>query len=96
MITGFREETKYAVKFSDGKHHGQSDTTAEKGGGESGFRPHGLLEAAYASCINMTIRMFANKHKIPLSGVTTQVTLHRDELSLSCCPVTAPTITNLL
>ena len=79
MITGFSEKTNFAVRFSDGKHDGQSDTIPEKGGGASGFRPHGLLEAAYASCINMTIRMFANKHNIPLSDVTTQVTLCRDE-----------------
>jgi len=54
-----------------------SDTTKDKGGGESGFRAHDFLEAALASCINMTLRMYADQHKIPLSGVKTRVTFDR-------------------
>ncbi|HAO78263.1 MAG TPA: disulfide bond formation regulator [Verrucomicrobia subdivision 3 bacterium] len=34
-----------------------------------GFAPHELLEAAFASCLNIWLRMHANKHDIPLTGV---------------------------
>lgn len=54
-----------------------ADTTEDKGGGGSGFRPHELLEAALATCMNMAATMYAAKHAIPLSRVVTKVTLDR-------------------
>ena len=54
-----------------------ADTTPDKGGGASGFRPHELLEAALATCMNMTATMCAAKHAIPLTQVLTKVTLDR-------------------
>ena len=35
-----------------------------------GFRPHELLAAALACCINIALRMYADRHTLPLSGVT--------------------------
>ena len=77
MIISTSESPQYSTRFSDGKHAGMADTTAEKGGSGSGFRPHELLEAALATCVNMTIRMYADNHGIPLQGVTTRVRLDR-------------------
>ena len=54
-----------------------ADTTQDKGGGEFGFRPHELLEAALATCMNMTATMYAAKHAIPLAQVVTSVSLDR-------------------
>jgi putative redox protein len=77
MIRAKSESTRYKTRFSDGKHECFSDTTADKGGEHSGFRPHDLLEAALAACVNMTVRMYADNHGIPLRGVTTNVSLDR-------------------
>jgi putative redox protein len=77
MIRANSELTRYRTRFSDGEHQGTSDTTADKGGAHSGFRPHDLLEAALATCVNMTVRMYADHHGIPLAGVTTNVILDR-------------------
>ena len=49
----------------------------EKGGGDAGFGPHELLEAALAGCLNIWVRVCAQKHDIPLTGVVTEVTLER-------------------
>lgn len=46
------------------------DTTPDKKGANHGFRPHELLEAASASCMNMTFRMYAEIHAIPLAGMS--------------------------
>lgn len=77
MIEANSKDTRYQTLFTNGKHSAISDTTRDKGGNESGFRPHDLLEAALASCINMTLRMYADQQGIPLSGVTTRVRLDR-------------------
>jgi putative redox protein len=77
MIVSKSERTPYRTRFSDGTHEGGADTTADKGGSHAGFRPHDLLEAALANCVNMSVRMYADHHGVPLTGVTTRVTLDR-------------------
>jgi putative redox protein len=77
MISTISEAPPYRVQFTDGRHSALADTTQDKGGGESGFRPHDLLGAAFAACMNMTATMYAAKHAIPLTQVVTKVTLDR-------------------
>lgn len=77
MIQATGGATRYQTRFSNEKDEALADTTADKGGGGSGFRPHDLLEAALATCVNMTVRMYADNHGIPLSGVTTRVSVDR-------------------
>ncbi|MGD0060708.1 MAG: OsmC family protein [Verrucomicrobiia bacterium] len=77
MIQAVNDATPYRVQFSDGRHSAYADTTQDKGGGESGFRPHELLEAALATCMNMAATAYASKHSIPLVRVVTEVSLDR-------------------
>jgi len=79
MIQTENEEINFKTKFSNGKHSAFSDTTVDKGGSNSGFRPHELLEAAVASCMNMHIRMFAENHKMNIPKVKTEVSLNRNK-----------------
>ncbi len=78
MITSTSMETPYATIFTDGNREAVCDTALDKGGNGSGFRPHDLLEAAFACCLNMSLRMYADKYKIPLSQARVTVTLNRD------------------
>lgn len=77
IIHAHSQEKNFLTRFTNGEHIGDADTTAEKGGGNRGFRPHELLEAALATCMNMTLRSYAQKHDIPLPGVSVVVTLSR-------------------
>jgi putative redox protein len=77
MITTTSSTPPYQVLFSDGIHSSISDTTAEKGGSGSGFRPHDLLEAAVGSCMNMWLQMYAEQHNLPLQTVKTRVSINR-------------------
>lgn len=78
MITATNAPSRYLTRFSDGEHQGQADTTPDKGGQAAGFRPHALLEAALACCVNMNVRIFAEHHGIALTGVTTRVVCDHD------------------
>jgi putative redox protein len=49
----------------------------DKDGGAEGFRPHELLEAALACCINMQVRTYAESYAVPLDSVTIRVRLDR-------------------
>lgn len=79
MIRATSRSARYATEFTNGVHRSMSDTTHDKGGADLGFRPHELLEAALATCMNMTVRMTADKHGIPLSSVSVTVSLNREK-----------------
>lgn len=79
MIVTTSEPARYQSRYSNGTHSAFSDTTADKGGGGQGFRPHELLEAALASCMNMHLRMYADNHGIALGNVTTTVVIDRTD-----------------
>ncbi len=78
MITSQSEAESYRTIFSNMQHKATSDTIISKGGRESGFGPHELLEAALACCMNIWVRMYADKHGILLSSVEAKVSLNRD------------------
>ncbi len=79
MIVSVSTKTPYATIFTDGKREAACDTTPDFGGSGSGFRAHDLLEAAFACCLNMTLRRYADKYQIPLSEAKVSVSLNRDD-----------------
>ncbi len=46
MIEAASGAVRYQTQLTNGTHSVISDTTQDKGGSGSGFRPHDLLEAA--------------------------------------------------
>jgi putative redox protein len=79
MVTCENEEPRYRVVISNGKHEIPSDTIPNHGGEGSAIRPHELLEGALAACLNMTVRMHADKRGIPVTKVTTKVLADRTQ-----------------
>lgn len=77
MIKADSQEAKYQTRFSNRNHISVADAGPDKGGQYKGFRPHELLEAALATCMNMTLRMAADKHEIPLESAQVTVSLNR-------------------
>ena|SRR5579883_2117475 len=77
MIVATSEEPAYLTRISDGTNTILIDTAAAKGGGDGGMHPHDLLQAALASCISITLRMYAANHQMPLTGVLVRVDQER-------------------
>ena len=77
MITAKSQEQNYQVVFTDGFHTGIADVNEDKGGSNSGFRPHDLLEAALATCLNMWLRMYADENDLSVVHIETTVSLDR-------------------
>jgi putative redox protein len=77
MIKSKSLKNKFECQFTNGRYDALSDASKEFGGGGSGLGPHELVEAAYACCISIWLRKNAEKHKIPLEGISTQVSLDR-------------------
>lgn len=83
MITATSEGSNYRTSFSNGMHTAVADASAKNGGADAGFRPHDLVEASLACCINIWLRMYSARHEIPLESVTTMVELDRTEAGVS-------------
>lgn len=77
MITAQSQTPPYRVSFTDGEHEAIADAAEESGGGNSSFSPHAYLEAALATCVTMTVRMYADRRNIPLTNVQTKVRLEK-------------------
>jgi len=78
MITAKNGTGNYVVEISDGTRTVQADVGPDKGGGSAGFRPHDLLAAAYASCLNISARVVLDRLNLPYSDVRVQVDVDRD------------------
>ncbi len=79
MITARSLEANYQVAFSDGAHTALADTSEDKGGGSSGFRPHDLLEASLATCLTMWLKMYADHHGYAVGSVEATVAIDRSQ-----------------
>ena len=83
MVTTESHANNYLTTADNGRAHMLVDAPRAKGGGEQGFGPHELLEAALATCINIAVRMEAVARGIALEGVTSKVRLERSEVSVA-------------
>jgi putative redox protein len=79
MIVARAQSERFRTSFSDGLHAGFADAIKADGGQEAGFKPHALLEAALATCITITIRMYAERKGLSLPGLETQVKLDQSQ-----------------
>ncbi|WP_297428329.1 OsmC family protein [Clostridium sp.] len=77
MITSISEDSKYITSISNGNETIYSDVTKEKGGNGQFFRPHDLIEAGYASCLNITTRMILDSMNIEYKKIVVAVDLDR-------------------
>lgn len=77
MVKCKSEKTDYKCKIDNSIIDFYADTTEEKGGKNDGIQPNELLEAALASCINITIRMVLKKLNLHSESVSVTVTLDR-------------------
>jgi putative redox protein len=90
VIQATSQAGAYQTEFSNRQARALADAPVHKGGGGAGFGPHELLEAALATCINIAVRMRAEKLGIALDGVSTTVQLNRspvDKVAFECTTV---------
>lgn len=65
---------KYQQLLRVGKHSFLADEPASVGGDDTGPSPFDLLNMALGACKSMTLRMYADRKKLPLDGVEVHVT----------------------
>lgn len=79
MVTAKNGNRNYLVTLNNGVAEICADVLPDKGGQGNHFRPHDLLCAAYAACLNITVRMILDRLELPYSDVKVEVDLERPE-----------------
>ncbi|OZB90457.1 OsmC family protein [Paenibacillus sp. XY044] len=79
MVTSTSGRELYLTELSNGTAAIQADVTPDKGGSGKHFRPHDLIEAGYAACLNITARMVLDRLNLPYDEVRVTVELDRKE-----------------
>ncbi len=64
---------RYAQIVDDGVHRLRADEPADVGGTNTGPTPYGLLSAALGACTSMTLRMYAERKKLPLEWIAVRL-----------------------
>ncbi len=75
MITAKSQKQPYLTEIRNGPAEIFADVAAEKGGSGKVFRPHQLLCASLASCLNITVRMVLERKAIAYDEVVVHVDL---------------------
>jgi putative redox protein len=86
MIRASGLDVPYQTAFTNGTQSAVADVPVEKGGAGRGFGPHELLEAAFATCLTMTVQKCAAEHGFPLRRAASEVRINRsnpDQVTLN-------------
>ena len=78
MVTAKSGRENYRVELDNGTQVIASDVASDKGGAGAGFRPHELLEAAYAACLDISVRMILDRLQWAYDDVRVEVQLDRE------------------
>ena len=74
---------RYTQSITDGRHLLAADEPMSVGGADAGPQAHELLLAALGACTSMTIRMYAERKRLPLHRTT--VRLRHDRIHAKDC-----------
>jgi putative redox protein len=72
-----KEGERYAQIIEAGRHIMAADRPKKYGGNDRGPGPYSYLLAALGACAAITLRMYAERKKIPLEDVRIQLSHHR-------------------
>lgn len=78
MIQAHRQQG-YSIEIRSGTHSLTSDVAEKLGGGNAGFGPHELLEAALGACTSITVQMYANRKGWKLDSCDATVRFVRED-----------------
>ncbi|RDC56126.1 OsmC family peroxiredoxin [Pedobacter chinensis] len=75
MVKATINKEHYACSVTNGAHDIVVDEPIELGGTHKGFAPKGLLMASLASCVAITLRMYADRKEWSVDKIEVEVNI---------------------
>jgi len=75
MVKATINKEHYACSVTNGSHEIIVDEPVELGGTHKGYAPKGLLMASLASCVAITLRMYADRKQWPVDKIEVEVNI---------------------
>jgi len=75
MVKATINKEHYACSVKNGSHEIIADEPLEIGGTNKGFEPKGLLMAALASCVAITLRMYVDRKQWSVEKIEVEVNM---------------------
>lgn len=75
MVKATINREHYACSVTNGSHDIVVDEPFDLGGTNKGFAPKGLLMASLASCVAITLRMYADRKEWPIEKIEVEVNI---------------------
>ena len=75
MVKATINKEHYACSVTNGAHDILVDEPLDLGGTDKGFAPKGLLMASLASCVAITLRMYADRKQWPIEKIEVEVNI---------------------
>ena len=73
------DQARFKTKVFAGGHLIYADEPQELGGTDEGMTPGALLLASLGSCTAITIRMYADRKEMPLTGIKIDLAICKEE-----------------
>lgn len=80
VIVAENGQGRYQQEVRVGQHRLLADEPVSVGGGDAGPAPFDFLMAGLGACTSMTLRMYAERKELPLTGI--KVTLSHEKIEV--------------
>lgn len=84
VIVAENGQGRYQQEVRVGQHRLLADEPLSVGGGDAGPAPFDFLMAGLGACTSMTLRMYAERKELPLTGI--KVTLSHEKIEVDGKP----------
>lgn len=84
VIVAENGQGRYQQEVRVGQHRLLADEPISVGGGDAGPAPFDFLMAGLGACTSMTLRMYAERKELPLTGI--KVTLSHEKIEVDGKP----------
>ncbi|MCB4358165.1 OsmC family protein [Quatrionicoccus australiensis] len=84
VIVAENGQGRYQQEVRVGQHRLLADEPVSVGGGDAGPAPFDFLMAGLGACTSMTLRMYAERKELPLTGI--KVTLSHEKIEVDGKP----------
>ncbi len=77
VLVSLNPDEGYRTRITAGNNSLIADEPVDAGGNDEGMSPYELLLSALGACTAMTLRMYIDRKKLPVTGIDVRLSFHK-------------------